>query len=967
MAEIIAAPVAEKVVGGLFTLIGRHLGYVWKYSSNISDLTQQIEKLGDATERLQQDVDEANRQGYEIFLDVQKWLSRAEARIKEAEKLLEGEREANRGCFHLWPRYKQSKKANEQSKDIVNEIQEAVKYDKVGHLPPPPGIGSWSLNSYQVLESRETFLNEIMNALRDDGIRMIGIWGMGGVGKTTLVEQVAVRAEAAKQANEEKLFDIVVMALRISQPPVVKKIQGDIASMLGLKLEEIESEKDRAVSLSNSLKKHKKILVVLDDIWEQIKFETIGIPYEESDEHPMGHDCKVKVLLTSRKHDVLSKEMKTHKDFHLQHLLEDEAWSLFKQRAGDSVDELDLRPIAREVVKECDGLPLAITIIADTLKGAGVGIWRNALEELRRSEPTNIGDGEVSQKVYGALEVSYKYLRSEEAKSFFLLCGLVSYGDISLDDLLKYVVGLNLFGYMKSLEIARDKVVTLVTTLKDSSLLLDVVKTSCEPSSSYFVEEGSGYVRMHDVIRDVAKSIASKDPHRFEMNEDVSLQEWGERGIKLTNCTRMSLKYRDIQQLPEGLVCPKLDFFSLDSSDRSLNIPDTFFQGMKEVRVLSLSASSLTQLPSSLQFLSNLRTLCLYSSEYRSTLQDIAIVGDLKKLQILSLVHYEIGALPESVKQLSDLRMLSLRGCPTIIPRNVISSLSRLEHLCLRDIFYRWEMRELVAGAERNAWFSELKHLSCLRTLELKIQCSYLLLLEDDNDGAFDNLTRYDIFIGQQRETDGFRGINSRGLKLDAVNGPHLVKCFSKLLKTIEDLDLSYLEGIKNFVNELDCDGFLQLKFLSIYSSDSVHYIMNTMAIEREIRESVNPQPSSTAFPLLEELKLQELHQLEALWHGPIPMKCFSNLRVLSILSCDSLRCVLWIPRAQGRESVLLVFPQLQRLRLEFLPNLIDFYSTRISGNQEPSINIPFFNQQVCIFNFVNHYPCRLFSLSNVN
>ena len=228
--------------------------------------------------------------------------------------------------------------------------------------------------------------------------------------------------------------------------------------------------------------------------------------------------------------------------------------------------------------------------------------------------------------------------------------------------------------------------------------------------------EGSGFVRMHDVIRDVSKSIASKDPHRFVVKEDVRLQEWEKRDGELRNYTGMSLKCRLVHELPERLVCPKLEFFSLDSNDDSLEIPDTFFKDMKEVSVLSLSATNLTQLPSSLHFLSNLRTLCLFERHWLRELElkDIAVLGELKKLQILSLVDCRIREFPKALKQLSDLRMLSLRPYPKFFTKNVISSLSQLEHLCMNtnNFFDEWECKEEeeeeVEDGGRNAWFAEL-------------------------------------------------------------------------------------------------------------------------------------------------------------------------------------------------------------------------------------------------------------------
>ena len=77
-------------------------------------------------------------QGDEVFPDVEKWPSRAEEMIKETDKFIADEREANRGCFHLKLWYQHSEKAKTQAAGIVIEIQEADNLIKEGvaHRPP---------------------------------------------------------------------------------------------------------------------------------------------------------------------------------------------------------------------------------------------------------------------------------------------------------------------------------------------------------------------------------------------------------------------------------------------------------------------------------------------------------------------------------------------------------------------------------------------------------------------------------------------------------------------------------------------------------------------------------------------------------------------------------------------------------------------------------------------------------------
>ncbi|XP_034708971.1 probable disease resistance protein At4g27220 [Vitis riparia] len=883
MAEILIS-VAAKVAECLVAPIVRPLGYLFNYRSNLDKLEEQVENLGDARGRLQRDVDDANRQGDEIEPDVQRWLTRTEGIIQTARTLIEDENAANTSCFNLKLRYQRSRQAKKQSGDIC-KMQEENNFPRVAYRPPPQGIWSPRLRDCEAFKSRESLLIEIMEALGNDDIRMIGVWGMGGVGKTTLANQVA------KKAEEDKLF-------------------------------EKEEELGRADRICKSLNKHKTVLVILDDIWEELSLAKIGIPYGD-----VHKGCKV--LLSSREHAVLSREMGTQKNFHVQHLCEKEAWSLFENTAGDSVEKFELRPIALEVVKKCEGLPVAIVTIAKALKGESVAVWKNALEELKRSAPTNIRG--VSKNVYSCLELSYNHLEGDEVKRLFLLCGMLGYGDISMDQLLKYGMGLDLFEHVSSLEQITNKLVTLVKILKDSSLLLDV-------------EDGYGYegewpgvlfgyndenkpVRMHDVVGDVARAIAAKDPHRFVViKEALVLEEW-QRKEEFRNCSRISLQCGDLRELPERLVCSKLEFFLLNNNDPSLRIPNTFFQVTELLKVLDLSALDLTPLPSSLGFLSNLRTLRVYGCPF----QDIAVIGELKKLQVLSFERCEIERLPKEFMQLTDLRALDLWDCSHLeeIPRNVISSLSRLEHLCLAESFTKWGAEGSGSGESNNACLSELNNLSYLKTLCIEIRDPNLL----SKDLVFEKLTRYVISVSSMARFVDYKR-SARTLKLWRVDRHCLVDCFSKLFKTVEDLELYELEDkeTKHVLYELDTDGFLQLKFLRINDWPGIQYIV----------DSTKGVPPHSALPILEELEIDGLENMDAVCYGPVPERSFGKLRSLAVHRCKRLKSFISLPMEQGRDGWVL-------RKMGSSDSTRDFSSTGSSATQELSrtdVPTPFFNEQ---------------------
>ncbi|XP_028058134.1 probable disease resistance protein At1g12290 [Camellia sinensis] len=309
---------------------------------------------------------------------------------------------------------------------------------------------------------------------------------------------------------------------------------------------------------------------------KRLELNDIGIPF--GDNHK---GCKI--VMTSRNKDVCN-SMGTHENFEIGVLHKEEAWNLFKEMAEISDEgtshSTGLQLTQMAVAKECGGLPIAIATVGRALRCKNKYSWDSALEQLRKSLVKNISG--VDEKVFKSLELSYDSLDSDEAKKCFLLCSLYPEDfDIPIEDLVRYAIGIELFERIDSVHQARNRVHSLVDDLKKCYLLME------NKNEEYLLMGSKNLecIKMHDVVRDVAISIASREEHSIVVRCDEVLKEWPKKD-RLEKKAIISLKVDGMHGLPGNLEFPNLHLLKLDCNAGLLPISlHDLNKGMEEVKV----------------------------------------------------------------------------------------------------------------------------------------------------------------------------------------------------------------------------------------------------------------------------------------------------------------------------------------------------------------------------------------------
>lgn len=590
--------------------LGPQIGYLIFCKKKNKELLRKIEHLSAMKINVEQEVSAATRKGDMPGQVVNNWLKKVTSVVNESTQLNAKISEIN-SCFSGWccARYHLGKRVYMMIKDVAELLNEGKTWVDLATPVAMQDMEMTTMRDFEAFESTEIAMDEVKKALKNDQVSIIGVHGMGGIGKTTLMRKIG------SEVKTDRSFDVVVM-VAVSQKQDIKRIQNEIAGDLSINFGQ-EGVESRARRLMARLKLEQKVLIILDDIWSGLDLAVVGIPWGE--DHP---GCKI--VLTTRREEVCN-AMATQKNVELECLSDSDSWNLFRKNAGQEVDSPNLIKLAKDVAKQCKGLPVALVTLGRAMRGKDPTMWEDVLQQLMESNFNHIEGMDV--KVVGAIKLSYDYLPYEETKSIFLFCCLFPEDhQISMDELVRYMIGEGIISEV-NIDRSKRKLNTAVHYLTSSHLLLKGDK--------------GGYILMHDVIRDVAINIATGE-RGFIVRAGWGLEGWPEKEV-LRNCKRLSLMGNELRDLPPRPECPSLLTLALSGCEMLKDIPESFFEEMKNLVNLDLSHTPISSLPSSLTCLENLRTLCLDGC---SGLRDASLIGRLSTLEVISLQKMSIDILP---------------------------------------------------------------------------------------------------------------------------------------------------------------------------------------------------------------------------------------------------------------------------------------------------------------------------------
>ncbi|XP_062003645.1 uncharacterized protein LOC133721126 isoform X1 [Rosa rugosa] len=499
--------------------------------------------------------------------------------------------------------------------------------------------------------------------LESNDVLTVGIWGMGGIGKTTLAKEVFKKIR--NQFHHSGFVSQVRLQSEVElQRRLCESFLGDGNINIGTS--------EKGIKLLKKALYKKKVLIVLDDVdnFNQIKCLAPGGPLGEN---IWGGGSRL--IITTRDRSPLRYfNVQENKIYEVEKLRDEEAFQLLSQKAfkKDNPPE-EFVALSKSFLQYASGLPLAHEVLGSYLSRLKVDEWSEILHRL---------DDDQDKDIFSVLQISFDGLQDTDKKIFLdIACFFNGEDHIRVKNILKGCgfssrIGISTLIDKSLIKIERNKLWMhdLLRCLgwhivrgessfpgKRSRLWLDDNADKYEGRMSWRFEDAWN-VLMDNMGTTAVEGLFLSLPEKEEMplDDDPSLTMRNLRLLKIYNVNFLDVHFRYISKnlrLLEWHECPLESLPSDFKSDKLVEFK------MPNSRIKQLWNETLS--------LRLLILMDLSNCQYLATTPDFSKVPNLERLILegcteLSVVHPTIGDLQQLV-------FLNLKGCASLesLPQSI--------------------------------------------------------------------------------------------------------------------------------------------------------------------------------------------------------------------------------------------------------------------------------------------------------
>ncbi|KAH9290030.1 hypothetical protein KI387_034147, partial [Taxus chinensis] len=349
-------------------------------------------------------------------------------------------------------------KHNNDDEEVCQRIVRTVL--KEVQVKKPLHVAEHSVGLNKLIRDLEIFCK--LNERKGDNFNIIGIYGMGGVGKTTLAKEL-FNNKCSQYDGACFLSDVREAYAKSVLPSLQSKLIQDLVHESNVKFHSID---DGISHLKHRLGNTclLRFLIVLDDIDNMEQLDALLIKGKQN-----------LVIVTTRDEGVLI-NARINLRFKLKGMNEHDGREIFCQHAFNQPRPFSgYEDLVDAFVKACRGLPLSLKVFGRHVSGRSQDYWLLELDKIRRVLP-----GDVLRN----LKISFDSLDHEEKQIFM---------DIAcfFNDKCKSVA-------IEIWKISRWSGEHALQRLKEKCLVEEIILTV------------DGVLKMHDHLRDLGRQMAEE-------------------------------------------------------------------------------------------------------------------------------------------------------------------------------------------------------------------------------------------------------------------------------------------------------------------------------------------------------------------------------------------------------------------------------------------------------------------------